>query len=305
MPPAVGAVLSVGAAIGGAVVGAAAAIGSVVAGLAGAIGGAVVGIASAIGSVVGSAAGGIISTIGGVASTLLSGVGGLASGAVDAVVNLAGSLTTMIGNLSSGLTDAINRITLPITKTIKSTFGVLRTVIDPVATAIMTPIKDTLVIIKGAVDMVMSPVEAILKPVIAARELINSVSTLKVLYDVIEGQAEISELIGAVADGEAGKTAEAIAVLYRDITGTTISMIDKVDSETKMLWASIDSFDERIKTSVDEKMALMKADVMSAVTPRLDTLGVGQEAITRGMARISRHIDDEPWFAWMLLRALR
>ncbi len=297
--------MSIGAAVAGAVVSVGGAIIGGVLGIGAAIGGTILSIGAAIGTTVLSIASAIGTTVLSIASAILSTIGNLAAWTFNTVVNLAVGLTEAIGSLSAGLTEAIKAITLPVTKMITDATGAIVSVVDPVATAILTPIKDTLVIVKGAVDMITGPVNALLEPVIAARELIGAVSSLKILYDVLRGQAEIAELLGAIGDGEAAKTAEAIAILYRDITSTTVGMIDKVDTETEMLWTSIDKFDERIKTSVAEGVELTKAEVMAMVTPRLDTIGVGQAKMTGEIARLSRHLEDVPWFSWMFLRMLR
>ena len=305
MPAAVGAILGIAGVVGGAVLGLGGMITGVVGGLASVIGGVLAGIGGAIVPVVTSLAatlGTAVVKVGAAISSLIISSGAYAG---STMVRAAGSITAAIGNLSAGLYSAIESIAIPVTKAITDAAGAITYVVDPIATAILTPIKDTLVLVAGAVDMIKAPVNALLEPVIAARELINSVASLKILYDVLRGAGEISDMLGAIGDGEAAKTAEAIAILYRDITSTTVGMINKVDVETKALWASVDKFDERIKTSVDEGVEITKAEIMAMLTPRLDTMGAGSDKLTGELARLTRHLEDVPWFMWMLIRALR
>jgi len=81
--------------------------------------------------------------------------------------------------------------------------------------------------------------------------------------------------------------------------------MDKIDTEYELLGATIDTFDERIEASINERMELTKAEVLSVVTPRMTTLGRNQQMVIKGIARISRHIEDESWFVAMFLRMLR
>ena len=60
-----------------------------------------------------------------------------------------------------------------------------------------------------------------------------------------------------------------------------------------------------MRTTLGEEIALAKAIVMGRVTPTLTTLGSTQLNVIRAVARVSRHIEDEPWFTAMLIRVLR
>lgn len=300
------------AALGSVVGGAAAAVGGAVAGIAGAIAGAVGGVVSAVGTIVSSTIGTIASAAGGIIS-LVSKVGKFVTGTLSFdLVKIGKDLAGFVGNISKGLTDAIKAVTVPATvvvtkvKTLFLNFTqTITQVVDNVAYPILNPIKEALVTVKTVVDAVKAPVEAITEPVRMVRQTISDISSLKILGDVLDGTARVSDLLEGVASGKTAETAAAIAELTRSIATTTVATIDKIDTEFRLLDATIDTFDERLSASIDERMALAKAELMEIVTPKLTTLGSNQSLVLRGMARISRHIEDEGWFAAMLLRILR
>jgi phage-related protein len=299
------------AGIAGVIGGAAAAVTGAVAGIASLIGGAVAGLTSAIGGIAGSVVGTIGSVVGGV-STFLSDVGKFLTGSLNFdLAKIGKSIADTAGAIAGGLSTAIKAVTVPITETVTWTKKVFLNryqeftkVIDNVAYPILNPIKETLQTVKTVVDAVKEPVDALMEPVKLVRETISDISSLKIIGDVLDGTAKISDLLGPVAEGKTAETAAAIAELTKAIATTTVGTIDKVDVEFKMLGATIDTFDERIKTSVAEKVAISKAEILAKVTPRLDRLGKYQAKVISGIARLSRHIEDEQWFAFMLLRAL-
>lgn len=133
----------------------------------------------------------------------------------------------------------------------------------------------------------------------------QQVSTLKVLYDLTQGHASITDALSRVTGENIAPLFEAIVQLSKGIITTSVAIMDKVDSEVTLLRAGIDSLDERIRTSFKEFVAKTEAEVLAAVTPKLDTLGRHQQKVISGVARLSRHIEDEAWFGWMLLKALR
>jgi hypothetical protein len=80
--------------------------------------------------------------------------------------------------------------------------------------------------------------------------------------------------------------------------------MDKIDQEYNLMGATVDSFDERLNSSLSMLADQAKAELMAVVTPKLDTLGKDQQLALQGVARISRHIEDEGWFAAMLIKVL-
>jgi len=297
--------------LAGLIGGAAAAVASAVAGIASLIGGAVAGLTSAVAGIAGSVVGTIGSVVGGVTS-FLGDVGKFLTGSLNFdLAGIAKSIADTASGIASGLTTAIKAVTVPATKIItvvkKEFIGrwvEIQQTIDNVAYPILNPIKETLETVKTVVDAVKEPVDAIMEPVKLMRETISDISSLKIIGDVLDGTAKVSDLLGPVAEGQTVETAAAIAELTKAIATTTVSTIDKVDVEFKMLGATIDTFDERIKTSVAEKVAVSKAEILAKVTPRLDVLGSHQAKVISGIARLTRPIEDETSFMFMLLRAL-
>ena len=305
MPTAVGALITIAVGVTAAVAAVAVAIGSAIAGIVGAVAGAV----------------------GSIGSAVIGSLGALVEIALDIVLLpvhlIRGDLLValdMIGKkiafeaafLSAALNSSIVKIVLPVTQivTIVKKRGwtmvtELVEVIDPAATAILTPIKETLVTVKGAVDAIKEPIDLTASAAAQVRETISDIASLKIIDEMLKETTDVSKLIEPIANGKSVETAQAIATLSRGIVTTTVATMDKVDVEFKMLGATIDTFDERIMTSVAEKVAISKAEILAKVTPRMDTLGRYQTKVIQGIARLTRHIEDEQWFAFMLLRALR
>jgi len=157
--------------------------------------------------------------------------------------------------------------------------------------------------------------------------IINEVATLKVLGDMIAGNASIADLLGKVSEGRSFETARSIALLSKEIMTTGINIMDLVDTNVGILKASIEGFDERVKENLRIFGEEAKAEILKAVTPRIDRLGLSisgirerqdnifapklsglgryQMGMNRGIARVFRHVEDQPWFMYMLIRALK
>jgi len=299
------------------------AIVTVVAGVAAAVAAVAVTIASAIAGIVGAVAG----AVGSIGSAVIGSLGALVEIALDIVLLpvhlIRGDLLValdMIGKkiafeaafLSAALNNSIVQIVLPVTSIVTTVtkkgwtmVTEVMEVIDPAATAILTPIKETLVTVKGAVDAIKEPIDMTASAAAQIREAISDVASLKIIDEMLKETTDVSKLIEPIANGKSVETAQAIATLSRGIVTTTVATMDKVDVEFKMLGATIDKFDERIMTSVAEKVAISKAEILAKVTPRLDGLGRYQTKVLGAVARITRHIEDEHWFAIMFLRMLR
>ena len=290
---------------------AAAGVGSAVAGIASAISAVVGGVVSTIGGIVGSTIGTIGTAVAGITS-MLSSVGYyFTKGLSFNLASIGNSIASTAANISSALSGAIKVVTVPMTKVVSYTkkefigrVVTLYETIDNVAYPILNPIKETLQTVKTAVDMIKEPVDTIMEPVQELRKVISDVSSLKIIGDVMAGTVKISDLLGDVAEGKSVETARVISELTKSIATTTVATMDKIDVEFEMLGATIDTFDERIKTSVAEKVAISKAEILAKMTPRLDQLGKYQAKVISGIARLTRHIEDEQWFAFMFLRAL-
>jgi len=305
MPPAVTAFFSIVSTIGSVVT-------SVVGPVMSVIGSAIGAVVSTVGSVVGGTLGSlwdaakalgvvVLDVSAGILGPLVDTAGGVLKAVADVATGISAGLTSSIETLSMWIDGVIGGFM----KHIWSIFGPTISAIDNAVSIILSPVKASLEMIKGAIDTITAPVEAILTPLGEIRKTIQDVCNLKILYDLIKGQSTLAELMEGVGKGKTAEAVAAIAELYKSITTTSINLIDKVDTETELLWTTIDQFDERIKTSVAEDVALARAEVMAMVTPRLDTIGAAQTRASAEIARLTRHLEDGPWFVWMLLRALR
>jgi len=327
MPPAAGALIGLGAAAAGAaiaagtvIVGALAAIGTVVVGtltvVASTLTSVVAGLAKFITGIVGGIAQGVVDVLAGmvdIAVGIIRLPGALITGDLDlALAELAATIDFEVTALAGALNTAVVNLTLEIVKwvAVAKAFqgGLIKGitgVIGEANVAVLTPIKDGLETIAEAVDTIREPVESITTSAGRLRELISDIASLKIVDEMLKDTADISDLLGPIAEGKFVKTAQAIGTLARSIIGTTVATMDKIDAERRLLGATIDTFDERIETSIKEKMELTKAEVLTMVTPRMETLGRNQQMVIKGIARVSRHIEDESWFVAMFLRMLR
>lgn len=304
MPTAVAAVVTI-------VTSVAAVVAPVVAGIASVIAVAVAGTVAAVASMVG----GLVAGIGGLIQGIGVIVGGINQAIIkpiaDTLIAVAGNITTVVKDISGGLSYVIGGIKRTIEPTVIMVYDGVKWVtqtisagVDAVALPILTPIKETLELVKGTVDAIKAPVDAIIEPMRALRETIESITSLKILGDLLKGTGRISDLLGPVSEGQSVATATAIAELTKTIAGSTVGMIDKVDQQFTLLGATVDTFDKRLSANIDMQLEQNKAEILAVVTPRMTTFGDNQQKLLRGIARISRHLEDEQWFAVMLLRAL-
>lgn len=326
MASAVTAIASVIGAVGSAVA-------TVVTPIASAISAAVAPAVAAIGSVVGAIAGAlgtvaapIFSTVSGIASWVTTAIGQTVGGLVktlgDAVGPFVDKLGEAISTLTKGITKAAEPILSPIRDSLQFLLEKVQAVGDWVSTAFhpsaeLEALKTAhpevwaasdgsnivfrdLLVSRGLISSTKGAL--ILLP--DALETISQVATLKVLADLVQGQASVSDLLNKVAQGKGFETAAAIAQLSKSIVSTSVGIMDRVDTEVGLLRAGIDTFDERLETSLKDYARQTEAEVLALVTPKLDILGDKQSIVIRELARVSRHIDDEAWFAFMLLRAL-
>lgn len=327
MPQAVIAIASVIVAVGSAV---AAVVAPVVAAIGAALAPAVAAIGSVIGAItsaIGAAVAPIFSTVGGIANWVVTSVGQTVGGLVDTVGNavkpLLEGIGDAIGTITRGITEAARPILEPIKSGLEAVHAKLKAVDQWVKSAFHPSAR--LTELKAAHPEVWAASDAsdiVFRDLLVSRGLISStegalillpdvietitmVSTVKVLADLVKGQASVADLLGAISEGKGFETAQAIAELSKSIVSTTVGIMDRVDTEIGILRAGVDSFDERLKTSLTEYAHQTKAEVLAMVTPKLDILGGHQVMVTKNIARLSRHIEDESWFMFMLVKALR
>lgn len=326
MAGAVAAVISV-------VAGAASAVASVVVPIAATIAAAIAPAVAAIGSVVatvlstlGSAVAPILQTVGGVGKAILSTIGQTAHGLVKVVANAARPFAEGLRTAINTVTGAIDVATRPILEPIKAGLEVIAGAVNKVGQWVNTAFHpsarmaelqaahpelwemsqgytDTfLTLLQG--DGIISATEASLLTLPDVLGTINQVATLKVLSDLVQGQASVSDLLGRIESSAGLATASAIAQLSKTIITSSVSLMDRVDTEVGILRTAIDTFDERLEKNLDLYAAQTKAEIVGLVTPKLETLGDRQQQINKRIAAITRHIDDRAWFVAMLLKTL-
>jgi len=327
MPAAVVAVVSVVGSVGSA-------IASVAGPIVSAIGAAVAPLVSGIGSIVG----GIASTLGGALAPIIDTIGGIANWVVTSVGQTASSLVKTVGDAVKpfldglgkaikSVTEAVGKVTKPILEPIKAGLETIKGAVEKVGQWVNTAFHPSARLAElqkahpelwemsqGYTDSfimyledaaIISSTEASLLALPDVFVTINQVATLKVLADLVKGQASVTDLLGKVADGSSVMTAVAIAELSKSIITSTVGIMDHVDTDIGILRASIDAFDETVKSSLQQYASETKAEILAAVTPKLNYLGDNQQKVTAAVARLARHIEDEGWFAAMLLRVLR
>ena len=326
MPAAVVAIGTVIASVGSAV---ASAIGPIVAAISSAVAPAVAAIGSVIGSItsaIGSALAPVMSTIGGITDAVLTAVGQTVGGLVKTIGDTVGPFVDKLGEAITSLTNGITEAARPILEPIKGALEAVHAKVKAVEDWVMTAFHPSaeLAELKAAHPEVWAASDGsnvVFRDLLVSRgiitstkgsllllpdaiETINQVATLKILADLAKGQASVADLLGRISEGKSFETAQAIALLSKSIVTTTVGIMDRVDSEIGILRAGIDTFDERLESELGHYAAQTKAEVLAAVTPRLDILGENALAVNSKIARLSRHIEDESWFVYMLIKTL-
>jgi len=326
MAGAVAAVVSV-------VAGAASTVAAVVAPIAATIAAAIAPAVAAIGSVLsvitsalGAASLAVVNTVAGIGGAVLNAVGQTASGLFEIVKDAAAPFAKALGKAINTVTGAIDVATRPILEPIKAGLEIIKGAVDQVNRWVLTAFHPSarltelkaahpelwemsqgyestfVTLLQG--DGIISATEASLLGLPDVLQTINQVATLKVLADLVEGQASVSDLLGAIEQSAGLATAQAIAELSKTIVSTTVNTIDRVDTEVGILRASIDTFDERLEKNLQLYAAQTKTELAGLVVPKLDQLGDTQQQINKRIAAIIRHIDDRAWFAAMLIKIL-
>lgn len=154
-------------------------------------------------------------------------------------------------------------------------------------------------------DGIITSTEAFLVTLPDVYEVLHTVGTLKVLDDLLKGQTDVSQALMAVGQGEAGQILAAIVHLSKNIVTASVELLDYVDGNVSLLRQQIDALDETMRSSLSRRIEVAEAAALAAVTPKLAVIDDRQLKLNRDISRLSRHLEDESWFAYMLLRVLR
>ena len=282
MPPAVAVVsfvASVGATVASVVVPIVSTIAAVVGPVVAAVGSVVTGIVSTIGAVLGP----VIETVG----WIVEGISGAVQGAVEIIrTTIAEPIANIVEALKTGIGDIAKAITEP-----------LKPILDP--------IKDTLVTIKDFVADTQLWVETQLKPVAELISVINTISAVYFVKQLLEGTTSISQVIGDVADESGLKTAEAITILWRETVQIGTGILENVRDHYTLLGDTIDDTDERLRKDMQLSIEYAKGTIQGEIDKVRDALSEQLTPMELQIAGIERRTMDLPFFQEMLIRALK
>lgn len=280
IPPAfiAGAVFAVAASVVGVTVAVVASVGSVIAPLISGITSIVGGIVSAVGAVLGT----VVTTIGSIVEVISSGVQAALSGIKEVLIEPLGNVIT---GLKTAIGDIINVITTPLKP-------------------ILNPIKDSLIAIKDLVVEIDVWAKAELAPVAELIEVVNTVSAVMIVKQLIEGTADITQVLGDV-EGETGvATVQAITMLYQDIVDTTIGTTTMIHDQGVALANSIDNYDEKLREDNVIALAMLSDSIDEQVTQVADSLAGRITPIEGDVTMLAFKMQDVPRFQKLLIKAL-
>jgi len=277
---------------------------AIVAGVVGSVGGGVAGIVGAVGGIIGGVIAPIVAAVGGVITAVVTAITPIVTSVISTIGGVMHSIVTTVGGALQGAITTIKATVGPVLAGLNQAIvGIIKAITEPLAPILM-PIKEGLVAINTELTAINAAVIEALGPVQEATKLILTVASIKILYDMITGQQGILSGLQKISEDTQLGTMQAIAELSKQIISTGIGIMNKYDDSIKLLAATIDTFDERVKMSWTELHETINAEIAGAITPRIDTLGRATDALNSQIATVYRHIEDLPWFESMLLRAL-
>jgi len=247
----------------------------------------------------------VAATVAAVVVPIVATVAAVIGPIVATIGSVLSAVTTAISSTVTGLWTGIKTAVGPLVNALKAGIETIAGAIDAATAPILTPIKDGLSLVHAKLKAIDAWVAAEMKVVHDVIQIASAAAMVKLLVDLVKGQASISEVIGKVAEGKSFETAVAIAQLSKSIVTLGVGITDTIDTHWKLIETSINTWDEQFKRELSEAIALEKAELLAIVTPKMTTLGRNQQMVIKGIARISRHLEDEHWFAVMFLRMLR
>jgi len=324
-----GAVTAIASVISAAVGGVSAVVGAIAGTISSAIGPVVSFIGSSVGkiaSVIGTAVSAVGQTIGNIGGAVFNAIGTAAGGVIktigSAAKKLSSGLVKVIKDITKAMGDGISGLLRPIRdglKVVNNTVNKIASWVNSAfhPTAELQNLKtahpdiwaaaggnDKLFIQDLVTSGTISPTQASLLGMPDVINIINEASSLKILSDLVKGNAGIWGLLDTIAGGNSYDTAKAIAKLSQQILQTSTGIIDQVSTDVELLQASIMGFDENVRRSMQMLIDETKAEVIARFTPKIDILGKYGLELNRKIAAIFRHVEDEDWFLIMLLRIL-
>lgn len=255
----------------------------------------------AVATVVASAAAAVAAVVVPIATAIAA----IVTPVVAAIGSVLSSIGAAVSGAVQGLWTGIKTAVTPLVEALKAGIKTITGAIDTATSPILTPIKDALSVINAKLQAVDAWVAAEMKVVHDVIQITSAAAVVKLLVDLVKGQASISEVIGKVAEGKSFETAVAIAQLSKSIVTLGVGIVDTIDTHWEMIEATYNTWDESFKKELAAAIDIQKAELLALVTPKLDTLGEYGLKVNSEVARLWRHIEDEAWFGAMLMRVLR
>jgi phage-related protein len=255
----------------------------------------------AIGAVIGGVAGAVAAAVGPIAAAISATLGPIVASVTSIVAGIAGTISAAVGALATQVTNAVG----PLVTSLKAGIAKIVSAITTATAPILQPLADALGLISAKLKAVDAWLVAELAIVHDAIQVASAAATVKLLVDLVKGTAGISDVIGKVAEGKGFETAVAIARLTKSIATLGVGVVDRIDEHWNIIEAEIKTWPETFGRELDMQIEQEKAEILSLMTPKIVEVGRYQERVTREVAALWRHIEDESWFAYMLVRALR
>lgn len=279
-------------------------------------------VAAAIGAFVGSTAAAVasvaavvVTTIAAVIAPVVAAVGAVVSGIVAAIGPVLTTVIETVGGIVEGISGALQgavqfirtSIAEPfanIVKALKTGIGDLAKAITEPLKPILNPIKDSLVAIKDFVADTATWINTQLVPVKDLVALVNTISAVMVVKQLLEGTTSISKIIGDVADESGLKTAQAITVLWRETVQMGTGILENVRDHYTIVQDTINDTDERLRKdmalAIEYAQEKIKGEIDTITHPLRERLWTAE----RDIAYVRRRTEDLPFFQQMLIRAI-
>lgn len=256
---------------------------------------------AAIGGVIGSVAGAVASVIGPIAAGISATIGPIVASIGSVISSISASISSAVGGMWTSIKTAVT----PLVESLKAGISSITKAIDAATAPILHPIRDALAVINAELKAVDAWIAVELKIVHDALEIASAAATVKLLVDLVKGTASVGDVIGKVAEGKGFETAVAIARLTKSIAELGVGVVQRFEEQWHYIESQFIHWDDQFKMQIEEAIALEKAEILGVLTPKVAVLSDASMVLNRNVAKLWRHIEDESWFAAMLLRVLR
>lgn len=297
-------------------------------------------LSTVVGAITG-AIGSVVSVIGGVLGSITGFIGGILEpiiGAISTGLNtLLGPIITPInqltGILQGSILDPINLLAgqllqpiLGINQGISSGISALQSQENDLTRPIITPMIDTLAGIQDYIQVANNDIIDGLEPVTEATQLVQSLTSIKMATQLLEGTESLAQGIGWVAETAGLDTAHVITELWSNTVGSITGVMGAMDERYEYTSERIDEvvatveaqesvnvaeLETKIDTAVinvtanmDERATALEAEVTTAMDVLVTETDTKITTLEEVVATAERRTQDLPWFMEMMSRAL-